>query len=118
MIRLLSARVTDIPLQLRLPFHYGIVTVHQLRHALLQDLAAQAAFGNASVERNGHHYSRGTSMWPAEVRDTLTSHHPDLFTVAHADHPRLDVRHGEIGLESINRAPFGLDPWLGQVFFD
>lgn len=32
--------------------------------ALLQDLAAQAALGNATVERNGHHYFRGLSVFP------------------------------------------------------
>ena len=32
--------------------------------ALLQDLAVQAALGNESVERNGHHYFRGLSFWP------------------------------------------------------
>jgi hypothetical protein len=49
--------------------------------ALLQDLAAQAALGNATVERNGHHYFRGLSIFPqvhqrGNARQTRRSLHP------------------------------------------
>jgi hypothetical protein len=33
--------------------------------ALLQDLAMMALLGIEHVERNGHHYYRGLSLWPA-----------------------------------------------------
>src|SRR5207302_8085313 len=32
--------------------------------ALLQDLALMALLGIEHVERNGHHYYRGLSLWP------------------------------------------------------
>jgi L-alanine-DL-glutamate epimerase-like enolase superfamily enzyme len=75
--------------------------------ALLQDLAAQAALGNETVERNGHHYFRGLSPFPAVISQAMLVGHGDLYTkfdrVA-----RLDVRQGELRLGSVNAAPFGI----------
>ncbi len=50
--------------------------------ALLQDLAAQAALGNASVERNGHHYFRGLSVFPPSISEAMLARHGDLYTPA------------------------------------
>lgn len=81
--------------------------------ALQQDLAAQAAFGNATVERNGHHYYRGLSAFPLGINAAMLSHHGDLYTPiagteARSPVARLNVSNGELDLSSINRAPFGV----------
>jgi hypothetical protein len=76
--------------------------------ALLQDLAVQAALGNASVERNGHHYYRGLSVFPPSISKTMLASHGDLYTPMDDGFARLDVRHGELNLTSVNAAPFGV----------
>ncbi|MEQ1859676.1 MAG: hypothetical protein ABMA13_07055 [Chthoniobacteraceae bacterium] len=75
--------------------------------ALLQDLAAHAAMGNATVERNGHHYFRGLSMFPSAISDAMLAKHGDLYTRLEG-FARLDVRGGELNLVSVNAAPFGV----------
>jgi len=77
--------------------------------ALLQDLAAQAALGNTTVERNGHHYFRGLSAISHSIYSTMLARHSDLYTRLDAtDIARLDVRLGELSLGTINAAPFGI----------
>lgn len=76
--------------------------------ALLQDLAVQAALGNASVERNGHHYFAGLSFWPADLQAAMIAHHGDLYTRSDAGWPRLALSAGELPLSSVNAAPFGI----------
>ena len=75
--------------------------------ALLQDLAVQAALGNASVERNGHHYFRGLSVFPTEISDAILAKHGDLYTSLDGC-ARVDVRGGQLILDSVNAAPFGV----------
>ena len=48
--------------------------------ALLQDLAMMALLGIEHVERNGHHYYRGLSMWPADWQDAVLAAHADIYT--------------------------------------
>ena len=70
--------------------------------ALLQDLAAQAALGVTSVERNGHHYFAGLAQFPATWQTHALAHHGDLYTRhAKGGWPRVDVRGGKIALEHI-----------------
>lgn len=81
--------------------------------ALQQDLAAQAALGNDTVERNGHHYFRGLSAFPSAVNAAMLGHHSDLYTHLTDDAgrngiARLDVQKGQLSLSSINAAPFGV----------
>jgi hypothetical protein len=85
--------------------------------ALLQDLAAQAALGNATVERNGHHYFRGMSFFPAAISDAMLARHGDLYTRLDG-FARLDVRGGELNLGSVNAAPFGLAAELPMAEFE
>ena len=85
--------------------------------ALLQDLAMVAALGIDHVERNGHHYFAGLSMFSQEVQSTMLSHHGDLY------HQRdtfvaLAPQRGELSLRSVNEAPFGLEPTLDLEQFD
>ena len=47
--------------------------------ALLQDLAMMALLGIEHVERNGHHYYRGLSMWPEDWQADMLAAHGDLY---------------------------------------
>jgi L-alanine-DL-glutamate epimerase-like enolase superfamily enzyme len=75
--------------------------------ALTQDLAVQALLGNASVERNGHHYFRGLSMFPADTSSVMNRLHPDLYDVGPDGVAYLKVERGQLDLGSVNAAPFG-----------
>ena len=74
----------------------------------LQDLAAQAALGITSVERNGHHYFAGLRQFPVALQEHARRHHPDLYVPMADGVPRLDLRAGELRIGSLNAAPFGV----------
>jgi len=82
----------------------------------LADLAAQAALGVTSVERNGHHYYRGLAQYPRSLQEHALRWHGDLYVpmpAASAEKPggavpRLAIRGGKLALGSINAAPFGV----------
>jgi hypothetical protein len=75
----------------------------------LQDLAAQAALGVTSVERNGHHYFAGLAQFPPALQEHALRHHPDLYARdARHGWPRLQLRDGQLALGSVNAAPFGV----------
>jgi len=75
--------------------------------ALLQDLAAMAALGIESVERNGHHYHAGLSQFPGTVQKQVLTHHSDLYMPSLSGWPTLRIENGRLDLSSINAAPFG-----------
>jgi hypothetical protein len=76
--------------------------------ALQQDLAVMATLGIAHVERNGHHYFRGLSMYPAAVqRQALRAHH-DLYRSSSQQFASLAIAMGQISLASVNASPFGV----------
>jgi len=75
--------------------------------ALLQDLAVQALLGNASVERNGHHYFKGLSMFPAETNETVLENHPEIYRKGSDGVAYLVADDGRLDLNSINHSPFG-----------
>jgi hypothetical protein len=85
--------------------------------ALLQDLAAQAALGNDTVERNGHHYFRGLSIFTASISQAMLAGHGDLYTKLNGT-ARLNVRQGELNLDSVNAAPFGVAAELSMEGFE
>lgn len=76
--------------------------------ALLQDLAVVGALGMEHVERNGHHYFAGLSMFARPIQNQVTDDHDDLYRW----HPRgfaaLAPSEGRLHLESVNLAPFGV----------
>ncbi len=76
--------------------------------ALLQDLAVCSNLGINHVERNGHHYFAGLSMWPADIQSQATQHHPDIFTTAPAGSPTVRITNGLIDIGSILQSPFGI----------
>jgi hypothetical protein len=76
--------------------------------ALTQDLAAQAALGVTSIERNGHHYFAGLAQFPAALQEHALGAHPGLFVRSAAGWPRLEVRGGQLDVSTVNDAPFGV----------
>ena len=73
--------------------------------SLMQDLAVVATLGIADVERNGHHYFRGLSIFPPEVQRECLRAHGDLYR--DIGFPTLDIRDGRIDVGSAVDAPFG-----------
>ncbi|HEY6167268.1 MAG TPA: hypothetical protein VI454_04455 [Verrucomicrobiae bacterium] len=80
--------------------------------AVVQDLAVQAALGNESVERNGHHYVPGLSAFPAAIQEAMLAAHPDLYARSIGGWPTLQIAQGGIDLSSVNHAPLGVAPEL------
>jgi hypothetical protein len=73
--------------------------------SLMQDLAVVATLGIPHVERNGHHYFRGLSMFPRDVQRQVLVAHGDLYR--DIGFPTLDIRGGAIAIDSVVDAPFG-----------
>ncbi len=86
--------------------------------ALLQDLALMALLGIEHVERNGHHYYRGLSVWPAAWQSATLAAHGDLYERHREGFASLRIRAGQIQLGSVNAAPFGVQPLFDPSSFD
>ncbi len=76
--------------------------------ALLQDLATASTLGIEHVERNGHHYFAGLSMFPDSVQDAVLAQHNDLYRRHGRGFAALSIKHGRIALGSVIDAPFGV----------
>ena len=76
--------------------------------ALLQDLAVMATLGLTHVERNGHNYFAGLSMFPAAWQQQVQAAHPDLYRPSAQGWPTLRIDAGMIALRSVLQAPFGI----------
>ena len=86
--------------------------------ALLQDLAMMALLGIEHVERNGHHYYRGLSLWPADWQDTVLAAHGDLYQRHRDGFACLRIRAGRVDLGSVNAAPLGVTPLFDPSRFE
>jgi len=75
--------------------------------AVFQDLAVQALLGVQHVERNGHHYFRGLSMYAEAEQEAIRQAHPDLLRRTAVGDVALSIQAGAISTVSINAAPFG-----------
>jgi len=71
--------------------------------ALLQDLNVQAHLGNATVERNGHHYFAGLTGFPSAVGETLNVQLPELFAPSAQLGAALKVQAGELDVSGLIR---------------
>jgi hypothetical protein len=83
--------------------------------ALLQDLAVMSALGIPHIERNGHHYFRGTGIFAPEVTESLLAAHGDLYT-RHVGIGVLRISDGQLNAESAVSSPLGLtggEAWIG-----
>lgn len=80
--------------------------------ALTQDLAVMATLGITHVERNGHHYFRGLSMFPHELQAQMVAQHGDLYRWHEGGFATLAVGDGAIDVSSVLDAPlgYGIDP--------
>lgn len=85
---------------------------------LLQDLAMMTLLGIEHVERNGHHYYRGLSLWPKEWQNTTLAAHGDLYTRHREGFVCLKIREGRVALGSVNAAPFGVKPIFDPSRFE
>ena len=72
-----------------------------------QDLVVQAALGNESVERNGHHYFNGLSVFDQAIQDAILESFPGMYTRDSEGVARLDIRNGQLSIEELNDLPFG-----------
>ena len=75
--------------------------------ALLQDLAMMASFGIGHVERNGHHYFKGLSMYPEALQRQVLGDHGDLYRRHPDGFATLAIQGGGIQLRSVIESPFG-----------
>jgi hypothetical protein len=75
---------------------------------LLEDLAVVATLGVEHLERNGHHYFRGLSMFPSDVVKPVAEHHRDVFLNLPDGTPAVRIEGGRINVGSVVDAPFGL----------
>ena len=87
-------------------------------HRLLQDLSVVAALGIEHVERNGHHYYAGLSMYESAVQDEVVDRHGDLYHMTDRGFASLAPRDGMLRLASVNQAPFGVAEHFNVAFFD
>jgi len=72
-----------------------------------QDLAVVATLGIDNVERNGHHFLRGLSMYDDRIQEATLAAHPDLYRRHEDGYPTLDVTGGTVRIDSVVDAPFG-----------
>src|SRR5256886_5700303 len=86
--------------------------------ALLQDLALMALLGIEHVERNGHHYYRGLSLWSADWQEATLAAHRDLYRRHRQGLARLHIREGRGALGSGDTAPFGGKPLFDPPRFE
>ncbi len=86
--------------------------------ALLQDLAMMALLGIEHVERNGHYYYRGLSLWPEDWQDATLAAYGDLYSRHHDGFACLLIREGRVALGSVNTAPFGVTPLFDLSRFE
>ncbi len=86
--------------------------------ALLQDLAMVSALGIESVERNGHHYFAGLSMYPQSLQADVVDEHADLYRWHERGFAVLAPSEGRLRLDSVNRAPFGVSHPLDLSLFE
>jgi hypothetical protein len=76
--------------------------------SVIQDLAVMSALGISSVERNGHHYFAGLSMWPKEIQQQTLDRHGHLYRSTKLDWPALNVQNGRLDVRALHQHPFGV----------
>ncbi len=75
--------------------------------ALPQDLAVVACLGVGHVERNGHQFFRGLSMFPKAIQSGILEAHPDLYERHPDGFATVSIDEGDLLLDTANGAPFG-----------
>jgi len=72
------------------------------------DLVVQACLGNASVERNGHHYFKGLSVFESSIQNNALRSFPGLYA-KEDDYVRLNITNGTLNVSGLLDTPFGTD---------
>lgn len=75
--------------------------------ALLNDLEVMASLRIDDIERNGHHYFKGLSMFPLSVQEKITASHPDLYAMTEEGYASLQIRDGRLDVAALARPGFG-----------
>jgi hypothetical protein len=75
--------------------------------ALLNDLEVMAALGIGDVERNGHHYFKGLSMFPHSVQEKVVTAYPALYTMREEGYASLQICDGLLDVGMLSGSGFG-----------
>jgi len=86
--------------------------------AVLQDLSVAALLGITHVERNGHHYFRGLSMYPEAIQADALRAHEGLYRAHEEGFATLAINQGQLDLATVNAAPFGAAVTLDPTAFE
>jgi L-alanine-DL-glutamate epimerase-like enolase superfamily enzyme len=103
---LLLQQAREQPQSIRLMSGEDLGTIGPV--SVIQDLAAMAALGISSVERNGHHYFAGLSMFSSEIQRQVLAAHGDLYQLSSLGWPTFRIKDGNIQVDSLNKHPFGV----------
>jgi hypothetical protein len=74
----------------------------------MQDLTVMSVLGIQDVERNGHHYFPGLSVFPMGVQKYALSKYSDLYHQP-GRFPTLNISDGKVAIASLHQVPFGLN---------
>jgi len=85
--------------------------------ALQQDLLVMSCLGIEHVERNGHHYFNGLSMYPDHVQRMTMQTHLDLYKPGVEGRPTMDIQDGVIAIDTVLNSPFGFRAFLNAELF-
>jgi hypothetical protein len=75
--------------------------------ALLNDLEVMAALQIVDVERNGHHYFKGLSMFPHSVQEKVVTVYPALYTMREEGYASLQICDGRLDVGMLSGSGFG-----------
>ncbi|MCH1499912.1 MAG: hypothetical protein L7U83_12695, partial [Akkermansiaceae bacterium] len=75
--------------------------------ALLNDLEVMAALQIGDVERNGHHYFKGLSMFPHSVQEKVVTVYPALYTMREEGYASLQICDGRLDVGMLSGSGFG-----------
>lgn len=75
--------------------------------ALLQDLHTVSVLGTSHVERNGHHYFRGLSMWSRSLQEDIENAHPGLYRRHGDGFATVRITDGDLDLRELHTGDFG-----------
>ncbi len=76
--------------------------------AMLQDTAVAATLGVGHVERNGHHYFLGLSMYEEDVQAAVLEKHGDVYERHAQGFATLKIREGKVDVTSLLTEGFGV----------
>ncbi len=86
--------------------------------AMLQDLAMMTALGINHVERNGHQYFKGLSMYSPEIQSAVSTAHDGLYERREDGLLTLRIVDGQINTSTVNQAPFGCGAIIDAAQFE